>query len=80
MCTYVLVDGDMLCAHVSVHVCEGPVSLNINQSVSSGVDVPNIWKEDSAPPPPNKQLKGGLGQGKEWQPPPPPHTQVGIKI
>lgn len=49
VCAYVLVDGDTLCAHVCVHVCEGLVSLSINQSVSTGVLVSDVWRKGSVP-------------------------------
>lgn len=62
-CACVLVGGDIVCAHVCVHMCEGLPYLSVNQRESTGVDVPNVCGEKAAPKINNSREAWGKGSG-----------------
>lgn len=53
MCACVLVDGDTLCAHVCVHY---------ESTLTTGGDVPNVWKRGSVPKISNSREACGKGR------------------
>lgn len=59
-----LVSGDVLCAHVCVHTCEGLVYLSVNQSISTGVD--NTCGEKATPQ--INTSKEAWGKGRDGWP------------
>lgn len=68
----------MSVAPVCVHVCEGLVSLSMNQSASSGVDLSDVWRKGSAPKINNSREDWGKGEG--WQAPGDPGGEKTLQL